>query len=157
MEQLNFFDKWQGKAEGKTEWRFGEGEVCEPVSLVLPRSAWNDTLPDWIRVRVALERSILKSQGKQEATDAEALAYLYPLSLESPLDHDWTTIYLYLATTTFEKMGKEVPEDIKTETLSPYLQGQLDRLKSDIFQKTQKFFHKQLSSRQRKGGKRNGL
>jgi len=32
---------------------------------------------------------------KPRGTDPEACAYLYSASLESPMGHDWTQIYLY--------------------------------------------------------------
>jgi len=36
-------------------------------------------------------------------TDAEAYAYLNTVSLTQPMDHDWTQIYLYIATKVYEK------------------------------------------------------
>ena len=67
-------------------------------------------------------------------TDAEALAYLMPASLETPMDRDWTKIYLYISTRVCSSAGKEVPEDIRVETLSDYLMQELNRLKAWIYQ-----------------------
>lgn len=66
--------------------------------------------------------------------DAEALAYLMPASLETPMDRDWTKIYLYISTRVCSSAGKEVPEDIRVETLSDYLMQELNRLKAWIYQ-----------------------
>ena len=67
-------------------------------------------------------------------TDAEALAYLMPASLETPMDRDWIKIYLYISTRVCSSAGKEVPEDIRVETLSDYLMQELNRLKAWIYQ-----------------------
>ena len=64
------------------------------------------------------------------ATDVEALIYMYPRTLEAPLDRDWTEIYLYLGTKVMGgAMGKDVPEDIKIEKLTEYQERQLNDLK----------------------------
>ena len=68
-------------------------------------------------------------------TDAEALAYLMPASLETPMDRDWIKIYLYISTRVCSSAGKEVPEDIRVETLSDYLMQELNRLKAWIYQR----------------------
>ena len=79
-------------------------------------------------------------------TDAEALAYLMPASLEAPMGRDWTQIYLYVSTKVCLSAGKEVPEDIRVEELSDYLMHELDRLKAWIEQlppamRDKPFFH----------------
>jgi len=67
-------------------------------------------------------------------TDAEALAYMMPASMEFPLDHDWTQIYLYLATTVMKRHKQaEVPDDIKVESLDADQVRELDRPKDWIY------------------------
>ena len=67
-------------------------------------------------------------------TDTKALAYLVPASLETSMDRDWIKIYLYISTRVGSSAGKEVPEDIRVETLSDYLMQELNRLKAWIHQ-----------------------
>lgn len=68
-------------------------------------------------------------------TDAEALAYLMPASLETPMDRDWADIYLYVSTKVCDESGMEVPKDIRVEELSDYLMHKLNHLKAWIYQK----------------------
>lgn len=67
-----------------------------------------------------------------EATDIEALLYLYPASLCAPMGEQWSRIYLYLGT---KVMGDKVPEDIKQKELSDYDMGELRDLKRWIWRK----------------------
>ncbi len=67
-------------------------------------------------------------------TDAEACAYLYTAALTQPMDHDWGQIYLYIATRTYRKWGKnEMPGDIAVDSISDYQMGELNRLKEWLY------------------------
>jgi len=69
-------------------------------------------------------------------TDAEACAYLYTASLTQPMDHDWTQIYLYIATQTYHRWGKnEMPGDIAVESLRDDQVSDLNRLKEWLYKK----------------------
>jgi len=69
-------------------------------------------------------------------TDAEACAYLYAAALTRPMDHDWGQIYLYIATKTYRRWGKnEMPSDIAVHSISDYQLMDLNRLKEWIYQK----------------------
>ena len=48
-------------------------------------------------------------------TDAEALLYMYPRSLEAPMGHDWSQIYIDLGSKVCGSMAREVPEDLKVQ------------------------------------------
>lgn len=67
--------------------------------------------------------------------DAECLAYLMPQTGRTPLTSDWTEIYLYLAGRVLKKWDKikDLPEDIKVESISDYKQKKLDDLKLSIY------------------------
>lgn len=68
-------------------------------------------------------------------TDAEACAYLYTAALTQPMDHDWSQIYLYIATRVYGRWGKsEMPEDIKVESLRDDQKTDLSRLKKWLYQ-----------------------
>jgi hypothetical protein len=108
--------------------------------LIVHRSPWMDTLPGWLKEQVTTERLLALMQsnrGKEvlTATDAEALAYLYPASLDAPLDRDWSDIYLYLATRVCAAANKAVPEDVRVEKLSDWQTGMLRDLKGWIYRK----------------------
>jgi hypothetical protein len=108
------------------------GIFTDPI-LVFP-GGWGDTLPDWLKGAITMERleaNIRASRCEEPTgTDAEACAYLYTAGLTAPMDHDWSLIYLYVATKTYARhKGGEVPEDIRVESLDDYQIGELKRLK----------------------------
>ncbi len=115
------------------------GVFTDPV-IVYP-SGWEDTMPDWIKPAITVERLIecaKTAKGEEPTgTDAEALAYMYPASLAFPLSHDWTQIYLYLASKVvpYHKKGTEMPDDIKVESLNDDQMRDLNRLKAWIYKK----------------------
>jgi hypothetical protein len=114
------------------------GALTDPI-IVWP-SPWQDTLPEWIKPAITMERLIenmkaLKGE-RPTATDAEVLAYMYPLALEAPLDRDWTQIYLYIATKVMSRHKEtEVPEDIKVESLDNYQMQHLKELRDWIYER----------------------
>jgi len=112
------------------------GTFTDPI-LVFP-GGWGDTLPDWLKGAITmnrLEANIRASRGEEPTgTDAEACAYLYTAGLTAPMDHDWSRIYLYVATKTYARhKGGQVPEDIRVETLDDYQTGELKRLKDWLY------------------------
>ena len=112
------------------------GTFTDPI-IVYP-GGWGDTLPDWLKEAITLERletNIKASKGEEPAgTDAEVCAYLYTAGLTAPMDHDWSQIYLYVATTTYRHWNKgEMPADIAVDSISNYQIGELNRLKSWLY------------------------
>jgi len=112
------------------------GCLTDPI-IVFP-GGWGDTLPDWLKTAITLERMIgnMKELKGEEpiGTDAEACAYLMTLSLTQPMDSDWTQIYLYIAGQTYKRWEKsEMPADIAVESVSDYQMGELNRLKSWLY------------------------
>ena len=115
------------------------GVFTDPI-IVYPSGGWEETLPEWIKPAITLERLMMNVKAlrgeEMTGTDAEALAYMYPASLAFPLSHDWTQIYLYLASTTFARHKQaEVPEDIRVEELNDDQMRDLNRLKAWIYKK----------------------
>jgi hypothetical protein len=114
------------------------GVFTDPI-IVYP-SPWMDTLPEWIKPAITVERlienmKVLKGETPT-ASDAEALAYMYPLTLEHPIDGDWTQIYVYLAAKVVPRHKQtEIPEDIKVESLSEYQMQHLNELKDWIYER----------------------
>jgi len=111
--------------------------VFTDLILVFP-GGWGDSLPDWLKNSITLERLEMNMRAlkgeEMTGTDAEACAYLYTASLTQPIDHDWSQIYLYVATKTYTRhKGGQVPEDIRVETLNDYQMGELKRLKDWLY------------------------
>ncbi|MCL0058438.1 hypothetical protein M1O47_01945 [Dehalococcoidia bacterium] len=112
------------------------GVFTDPI-IAYP-SPWKEDIPQWIKDQIIMERLVMNMEvlrGEQPTgTDAEALAYLIPASLEHPIGRDWTDIYMYLVTTVSIRAGKELPGNIRVETLSEYLMRKLNHLKSWLYQ-----------------------
>ena len=114
------------------------GVFTDPI-LVFP-GGWGDTLPEWLKNAITLERLMMNvaalKTGEMTGTDAEACAYLNTASLTQPMGHDWTQIYLYIATQTYRRWGKnEMPSDIAVETLNDEQLRDLNRLKEWLYRK----------------------
>ena len=113
------------------------GALFDPL-IVFPAQGWEKDIPEKLKNELPLRRLahlMLCSKGEaswEEATDLEALIYLYPASLMAPMSEQWTRIYLYLGTKCY---GKQLPDDIKQESLSDYDMAQLRDLKRWIYKK----------------------
>jgi hypothetical protein len=113
------------------------GCLIDPI-IVFP-GGWGGTLPDWLKTAITLERMMgnMKALKGEEptGTDAEACAYIMTLSLTQPMDSDWTQIYLYVAGQSYKRWNKrEMPADIAVNSISDYQTGELNRLKSWLYQ-----------------------
>ena len=112
------------------------GCLTDPI-VVFPGGG-GDTIPQWLKTAITLERMIGNMQSMKEeeptGTDAEACAYLMTVSLTQPMDGDWIQIYLYVASQTYKRWEKgEMPSDIVVDSLSEYQMTELNRLKSWIY------------------------
>jgi len=112
------------------------GVFTDPI-LVFP-GGWGDTLPEWLKTTITLERLVMNMRAlkgeEMTGTDAEACAYLYTAGLTQPMDHDWGQIYLYIATQTYRRWGKnEMPADIAVDKLDNEQMRDLNRLKGWIY------------------------
>jgi len=117
------------------------GVFTDPI-IVFP-GGWGDTLPEWLKNAITLERLAMNMKAlkgeEMTGTDAEACAYLYTAALTQPMDHDWGQIYLYIATQTYRRYGKnEMPADIAVESLSDYQLAELKRFKDWLYQQRTK-------------------
>lgn len=114
------------------------GAICDPI-IVMP-GGWGDTLPDWMKTSVHLERLVENMLATKEdravtATDAEAACYLYTASLTHPIGGDMTQVYLYVAGEAMkaEAKGGELPEEIRVDALTDEQWRQLKLLKDWIY------------------------
>lgn len=114
------------------------GVFTDPI-IVWP-SPWMDTLPEAIKKEVPLQRLLMQMQfqagavEEMTATDAEALLYMYPASLEFPLNETWANIYVYLGAKVCGGMGRIVPDDLKETVLSENQKRELAHLKRWIYE-----------------------
>jgi hypothetical protein len=112
------------------------GALCDPI-IVYP-SPWKDDIPENLKKRIPLERLIMNMAYTKEGKDVpvgdcEALAYMFPRTMEAPLGSEWTHIYQYCFTKAMEFMKVEVPPDLRVDVLSGYDMHQLDDLKRFIW------------------------
>jgi hypothetical protein len=114
------------------------GSLTDPI-IVMP-GGWGDTLPDWIRQEITVERMVenVKAIKNEElmGTDAEVVAYLYTASLEAPMDSDWVEIYLYMASKVMKRHTKqEMPADMRViEKLTRNQEDDLLRFKRWLYE-----------------------
>lgn len=117
------------------------GIFCDPI-LVMP-GGWGDTLPDWLKHAVTMERLFENLKGvrgeEMTGTDAEVVCYLYTASLEAPMDSEWTNIYIHVAGRVYEKWRTPdskvpFPDDIRVEKLSQYETQELASLKRWLYE-----------------------
>ena len=114
------------------------GCLSDPI-IVFP-GGWGDTLPEWLKNAITMERLAMNMRAlkgeEMTGTDAEACAYLYTASLTQPMDHDWTQIYLYIATRTYRRWSKnEMLGDITVDSLRDDQMLDLNRLKAWLYHK----------------------
>ena len=101
--------------------------------LIVHRGGWEDTIPEWLRQEVILQRMARLKEGDDNlTTDAEAAAYLYCASLTAPMDGDWTSIFCHLVSRLMDKRGSDVPPDVRVDKLIDYQESELRELKSWI-------------------------
>jgi len=117
------------------------GALTDPI-IVFP-GGWSDTLPEWLKTAITLERLAMNMRAlkgeEMTSTDAEACAYLYTASLTQPMDHDWGQVYLYIATQTYRRWGKnEMPADIAVNSINDYQLAELKRFKDWLYQQRTK-------------------
>jgi hypothetical protein len=117
------------------------GALSDPI-IVFP-GGWGDTLPEWLKNAITLERLAMNMKAlkgeEMTGTDAEACAYLYTACLTQPMDHDWGQIYLYIATQTYRRWGKnEMPADIAVDKLDADQMRELRRLKDWLYRQRTK-------------------
>ncbi len=111
------------------------GVFTDPI-IAWP-GGWMDTIPEKVKEAITLERLIMCMKAnkgeKMTATNAEALAYMYPRTMEAPIGHDWTQIYLWLGTQVFAKQFEG--SDIEVKELNRDQMRMVNELKAWIYQK----------------------
>ena len=102
------------------------GALTDPI-IVWPLGGWGQSLPEKIKGDITICRMLqLMKHEDGVATWPEVCAYLFTVTLERPVSHEWTDIYLYAMT---QYMGDSVPADLKKESLGQYEMHLLDRFR----------------------------
>jgi len=94
-------------------------------------------------------KALKNNEEINEATDIEALIYLYTTSLAIPLSNDWCEIYFWLIKQClFLKNNKEIPEDLDfiNVELDEYQKQLLKELKRWIYKVQQRYLFKKLKN-----------
>ena len=116
------------------------GSLCDPIILHQCGWATRDMIPEWLRNQITMDRMIelmvANNEGREPiGTNSEALAYMIPASMDAPMGHDWTQIYLYLATVVMDReKSKVVPDDIRVDRLDRNQEDDLRRLKRWLYE-----------------------
>jgi hypothetical protein len=84
--------------------------------------------------------------------DTEALAYIFPRTMEEPLSEQWMRIYTYVFTQAMKFKKVEVPEDLRRESLSDYDMRELTDLKTWIYEKRVQHRKEKARAERRAGG-----
>ena len=102
------------------------GALTDPI-IVWPMGGWGDSLPEKIKGDITIYRMLqLMKHEEGVATWPEVCAYLYTVTLERPVAHEWADIYLYAMT---QYMGDLMPIDLKKESLGRYEMQLLDHFR----------------------------
>jgi hypothetical protein len=131
------------------------GVLLDPI-IVVP-GGWGESLPEWLKKRVTMERLIENVQAIDEgreltATDAEAVCYLFTASLTGPISGDWVQIYMYVAGSEMKDQTRnELPEDIKVDTLTENQWRELRHLKAWIYEQRVKYRKEKARGERREG------
>jgi hypothetical protein len=111
--------------------------------LIVADIGWAETIPDWLKTEVELERLAeamggvsKKGKPKEEVGDAEACLYLYTASLKAPMSNEFSRVYIYLTAKLMKRKGIK-PIDFMQEKLEKGLttdeERKLEKLKRDIY------------------------
>ena len=106
-------------------------------TIVVYDETWGEDLPEWLKTQITLKRFEENARGiegekVEEATDEEAMAYLYTRSLAAPMTDGWVKIYQKVfQEVVSEKIGrKNMPAEFQEDVeLSSYDESQLKDLK----------------------------
>jgi hypothetical protein len=117
------------------------GALCDPI--IVYNSEWKESLPDRIKNQITLERLVMNMkvmhEGGVPVGDTEAMAYIFPRTMDAPITEQWMRIYSFCFNQAMTFMKVEIPEDLKSGPLSEYDLYQLNHLKHWIYQQRVKY------------------
>lgn len=116
-------------------------DIIDPISapVISYPSPWMDSLPKELINNITLARflSVLKKEYK--ASFAEVVAYLMPRTLDAPMSHDWSEIYLWAGLQYTKVFGSEIAKknirEIAVKELDSHQYKLLDDLRYWLYNK----------------------
>ena len=87
--------------------------------LVIHRSPWSDTIPQWLKFACIQERlELIFTEYEQDqvgvsSTATEVLTYMMPATYEAPLHRDYADLYLWVGNEVLTKYNK-LPKDCQS-------------------------------------------
>ena len=96
-------------------------------------SPWAEDEPQCLKDSIVMDRllQLMKEGRTGMATYSEVVFYMFPLTMDAPLDHDWVQIYTWCGD---KAMPGKMPEGVAPESLSEYQQGMLGKLRRWIWE-----------------------
>ena len=117
-------------------------DICDALQspIIMYPSPWQSFIPRRMIETIPVERMKALANDEYTATIVECAVYLYPASLEAPLDHDWTEIYLYCCTHYMKLWQQDIKidKDICVDTLDDHRTEMLHRLCRWMYDKRRK-------------------
>jgi hypothetical protein len=144
----------EDREEAEHKWELLFSMFERPIVYDALGRDWEETLPDWIKEEVILERLIQVMKGEEgEATDAEVVAYLYTASLARPISTEMVNIYSHLVAKLMKARGRDT-SGIDHPTLSPDEERELKDLRRGIWSSGMKHSEKKRRERHREEKRR---
>jgi hypothetical protein len=119
--------------------------------LVVANGDWAESLPPWLLNEIRDDRWVLLLRSSkrelpahEKVGDAEALAYLMTLSHISAFPPVLTNIFEYLTREVLARRSPGMPSvsgRMQRKKLTEYEQEELERLKSEIYQRRKEISH----------------
>jgi hypothetical protein len=143
----------------KVERHIGDLVHCIAGPLIVFSTPWSDVIPKWVRGEITMRRMIqqmkmLRNRDEPKlATDIETMAYIMPRTMDAPMDHDWTEIYLWLARKCLIDAGRpgvEATEDIAPKEINQQQKEMLRHLQRwlwDRYENVKKGYRRQAKDR----------
>jgi len=121
--------------------------------IIVPKCQWYLDLPERLIEDVTLSRLIAAMKGEEKATWAEVTAYLMPVSMEGPMQYEWSNIYLYASAQYIRECRPEQAASVEfaPDTLNDYEMMLLERLRRRIYIQRRKVVKQQIRQAERQG------
>lgn len=132
---------------------------CVAGPIIVYETSWAEHMPDWFRPEIKTQRLLQQMvmrwnpDAPKLVTDIETLAYMYPLTMVHPLEHDWVEIYTWLTVKCMREARRpnmaavekiEHPEEL-TDHQKDLLRG-LQQWLWDRYEKLKKNNHKKAQA-----------
>lgn len=117
--------------------------ICSPV--IVFQSSWKESIPESVLADIKVARLLVLMKQEKTATIPEALAYLYPATMEMPLNSHWANVYLWVCGEYLRQHKKaEKPFDFLPESLDDYEMSLLKQLRNWIYEKRRRALRERL-------------